>query len=317
MADAPPIPRRDQRTKLELLRGALGYVAATPGPGGSSSAVDSAYAGRTVLEQRPPNVDVVGPGCAGDAALWAPRPQAPPLPKGRPRRAAARLPTPQQVAARCRHWPALTVTIPGQTVATEHSAQVRALWYAALHPQPVAIVLVRDPTGKRRDEAFFCTDPTAEAAVHPGSLRPAVPPGVTFHDAKQFLGFAEPRCPTPRAVQRTAPFALLVYDLVLLSLRGITCRRRLTQTSPVRPWYRHKTAPSFADMLAALRGTLGPPRFGEPRAPHGGPQTHLLPRGTRGGLGRLMAEVAVASCERGPGVALREGDRHLPIAAGC
>jgi hypothetical protein len=89
---------------------------------------------------------------------------------------------------------------------------------------------------------------------------------VTFHDAKQFLGFADPQCQTPRAVQRTAPCALLVYDLVLLWFAD-HAHSTTRPAWPIRPWYRHKTAPSFADMLAALRPALGPPRFLEPTRP--------------------------------------------------
>jgi hypothetical protein len=170
-----------------------------------------------------------------------------------------RLPTPQQVAARCRHWQALPVSIYGRTVTTQVRT-MRALWYAALREQTVQIVLVRDPTGKRRDEAFFCTDPTATAQFILEAYARRWCLEVTFHDAKQFLGFAEPQCQTPRAVQRTAPFALLVYDLVLLWF----AEHAHSATHPgwvVRPWYRHKTTPSFVDMLAALRLALGPPDF--------------------------------------------------------
>ena len=255
---------RDQRTKLELLRELVGLVAGWAPTRRFYLAVDSAYAGRTVLEQRPPNVHVVS-RLRGDAALWAPAPKRRPGQKGRPRRRGARLPTPQQVAARCRQWQALAVTIYGRTVSTQ-VRPVRALWYAALRDQPVQIVLVRDPTGKRRDEAFFCTDPTATARFILEAYARRWTLEVTFHDAKQFLGFAEPQCQTPRAVQRTAPFALLVYDLVLLWFAE-SVQATTRPTWPVRPWYRHKTAPSFADMLAALRGTLGPPRFFEPTRP--------------------------------------------------
>jgi DDE superfamily endonuclease len=255
---------RDRRTKLELLRELVGLVAGWAPARRFYLAVDSAYAGRALLEGRPPNVEVVS-RLRGDAALWAPAPKRRPGQPGRPRRRGARLPTPQQVAARCRHWSALPVTIYGRPVTTQVRT-VRALWYAALRDQPVTIVLVRDPTRKRRDEAFFCTDPTAaprfllEAYARRWTLE------VTFHDAKQFLGFAEPQCQTPRAVQRTAPFALVVYDLVLLWFAA-HAHSTTSPTWAVRPWYRHKTAPSFADMLAALRGTLGPPRFLEPTCP--------------------------------------------------
>jgi hypothetical protein len=255
---------RDRRTKLELLGEMVGIVAGWAPTRRCYLAVDSAYAGRMLLEQRPPNVHVVS-RLRPDAALWAPAPKRRPGQKGRPRRRGARLPTPQQVAARCRHWQALTVTIYGRTVTTQVRT-VRALWYAALREQPVQIALVRDPTGKRRDEAFFCTDPAATARFILEAYARRWCLEVTFHDAKQFLGFADPQCQTPRAVQRTAPFALLVYDLVLLWFAE-HAHSRITPAWPVRPWYRHKTAPSFVDMLAALRAALGPPRFLEPVCP--------------------------------------------------
>ena len=266
---------RDRRTKLELLQELVGIVAGWAPSRTCYLAVDSAYAGRALLEQRPPNVEVVS-RLRLDAALWAPAPKRRPGQKGRPRRRGARLPTPQQVAARCRHWQALPVTIYGRTVTTQ-VRPVRALWYAALRDQPVQIVLVRDPTGKRRDEAFFCTDPAATARFILEAYARRWCLEVTFHDAKQFLGFADPQCQTPRAVQRTAPFALLVYDLVLLWF----AEHAHSATSPtwlVRPWYRHKTTPSLVDMLVALRGALGPCAFLSQHAPHGGPQTRPLPR---------------------------------------
>jgi hypothetical protein len=255
---------RDRRTKLELLAEMVALVAGWAPDRTVYLAVDSAYAGRALLEQRPPNVHVVS-RLRLDAALWAPAPKRRAGQKGRPRRRGARLPTPQQVAARCRQWQALAVTIYGRTVTTQ-VRPMRALWYTALRDQPVQIVLVRDPTGKRRDEAFFCTDPGANARFILEAYARRWCLEVTFHDAKQFLGFADPQCQTPRAVQRTAPFALLVYDLVLL---GFAAHAHSTTglAWPVRPWYRHKTAPSFVDMLAVLRGALGSPPFLEPACP--------------------------------------------------
>jgi hypothetical protein len=271
---------RDRRTKLELLGEMVGRAAGWAPTRRFVLAVDSAYAGRALLEQRPTNVEIVS-RLRLDAALWAPAPKRRPGQKGRPRRRGARLPTPAQVAARCRHWQALPVAIYGRTVTTQ-VRPLRALWYAALRTQPVAIVLVRDPSGKRRDEVFFCTAPAAEARFILEAYARRWCLEVTFHDAKQFLGFAEPQCQAPRAVQRTAPFALLVYDLVLLWF----AEHAHTATRPtwvVRPWYRHKAAPSFADMLAALRAVLGPPRFLEPACPTQRP-TNSLPAAPDGEL---------------------------------
>ena len=74
----------------------------------------------------------------------------------------------------------------------------------------------------------------------------------TFHWAKASLGFEDPQNRVEHAVQRTAPIALWSYSLVLVwYLRWSAHRNNL----PVRraPWYRGKSTPSFADMLAELR----------------------------------------------------------------
>ena len=265
---------RDRRTKLELLAEMVAIVAGWAPDRTVYLAVDSAYAGRALLEHRPPHVHVVS-RLRLDAALWAPAPKRRPGQKGRPRRRGARLPTPQQIAARCRHWPALPITIYGRTV-TPQVRTVRALWYTALRAHPVQIVLVRDPTGKRRDEAFFCTDPAAEAQFIVEAYARRWCLEVTFHDAKQYLGFAEPQCQTPRAVQRTAPFALLVYDLVLLWYAE-RARAGVATDWPHRPWYRDKAAPSFPDMLAALRREGWRRYLSAPPSPARWPQNPPVP----------------------------------------
>jgi hypothetical protein len=75
---------------------------------------------------------------------------------------------------------------------------------------------------------------------------------VIFHDAKQCLGLEDPQNQATQAVRWTAPTALLVYALVLLWYA-----RRAQDGCPAdwlaRPWYGRKAAPSFADMLTALR----------------------------------------------------------------
>ncbi len=75
---------------------------------------------------------------------------------------------------------------------------------------------------------------------------------VAFHDAKQFLGLEDPQGQTPQAVRRTAPLALLVYGLVLLWYADQLDDAHVSSWL-LRPWYRTKTAPSFLDMLTALR----------------------------------------------------------------
>jgi hypothetical protein len=73
---------------------------------------------------------------------------------------------------------------------------------------------------------------------------------VAFHDSKQSLGFEEPQGWTRRAVERTAPMAMLLYSLIVLWFVDEGHRHyRLFR----RPWYTTKQHASFADMLATLR----------------------------------------------------------------
>jgi hypothetical protein len=263
-ADAPSRPGSGRRrqaadaafrdtpraTKLELLRELVTQVAQWAPERAIYLVCDSAYVGRAILEQRPPGVQVIS-RLRMDAALWTSPPKRHPGQKGRPRRKGRRLPNPQSAAARCRKWRSVLVTIYGRTVRT-HLFSYTALWYSALRDQPLRIVVVRDPTGKRKDEAFLCTD----VAVAPAFILEAFARRwtleVTFHDAKQFLGFADPQSQTELAVRRTAPLAFVVYDLVLLWYADET-ERAGAPTWLQRPWYPHKHTPSFLDMLTALR----------------------------------------------------------------
>jgi hypothetical protein len=243
-------PAGARATKLELARDLVALVAAWAGDRPVYVAADAQYAGRTLLAGRPANVHVLS-RLRPDAALWAPPPPRRPGQRGRPRRRGERRPSPQALAARRRHWHALPVRIYGRTVVT-HVFRGTALWYAALPTQPVRFVVVRDPAGRRQDEAFFCTDLTAGAAFLLEGYARRWCLEVTFHDAKQALGLADSPAQAPQAVRRTAPLAGLVYSLIVLWYTDQT-RTAGRPLWLVRPWYRHKTTPSFADMLAALR----------------------------------------------------------------
>jgi hypothetical protein len=275
-ADAPSRPTRGRRlqaaqtahtqgerpTKLELAREMLAIVAQWAGPRSVYAVADSLYAGRTLLEQRPANVHVIS-RLRMDAALWTPPPPRRKGQTGRPRRRGVRLPTPTALAAAGRRWRTISVTIYGRTVTTQ-VITCRALWYVALRDQPVRIVVVHDPTGKRKDEAFFCTDSGVTEGFLLETYARRWTLEVTFHDAKQSLGFEDAQSQTARAVLRTAPLAGIGYDLVLLwAARHSQAGRPLPAVT--RPWYRAKVAPSFLDMLVGLqqeeerRGLSHPP----------------------------------------------------------
>jgi hypothetical protein len=251
-------PSLEQRpTKPQLAREGIALVArwaAALAPGRTVYVVgDTAYTNRTTLEGRPANVEVVG-RLRLDAALFTPPPRRRPGQRGRPRTRGERLPTPQAMATertRTGTWHRLRLVLYGKTV-TPLVFRGTALWDGTLREAPVRFVVVRDPSGRRRDEAFFCTDLTVRVRFLLTTFAKRWTLEVTFFDCKQALGFEDPQNQAARAVQRTAPFAAIVYALVVLwGAREVAAGRVPCWVS--RPWYRHKASLAFADLLAAFR----------------------------------------------------------------
>jgi hypothetical protein len=134
-----------------------------------------------------------------------------------------------------------------------------ALWYTPGVP-PVAIryVLVADPEGKLRLEAFFCPDlqATPEQILAWVVMRWSVE--VTFEEARAHLGVETQRQWSDQAIARTTPVLLALFSLVtVLALQ-------LSQDEPipvaVTAWY-HKVEPTFADCLAVVRRHLWRARY--------------------------------------------------------
>ena len=104
--------------------------------------------------------------------------------------------------------------------------------------------------GGRGQEAFYstCHEASAEQVIRWYAMRWSVE--VTFRDSKQCLGFEEPQGWSRKAVERTAPLAMLLHTLVVLWFATEGHR----QWRPhAHRWYPAKADPSFADMLCTLR----------------------------------------------------------------
>ena len=212
---------------------------------------DSEYSGKSMSRPLPANGDLVG-RMPMNAALYAQAPPRKPGRMGRPRKRGERLPNPAELAkSRKVPWSKARVHIYGRKVRVWYKS-VRALWYNSAGTQLLNIVVVRDPSGRRRDDCFFTTDlsMTPTEIIETVAKRWALE--VTFRDAKQSLGFEEPQSRTRKAVERTAPMAFVVYALTVLwyAEHGEALRAKWFVK---RPWYRKKRGPSFADMLATLR----------------------------------------------------------------
>jgi hypothetical protein len=240
--------RGTHRTKSELAAEMIGLVAAWFPSRKFLVLGDCAYVGQTLLKDRPPNVEVLGP-IRWDAALYAP----PESSADKRRKKGERLASPRELLADEGIWPAerLVVEFPRGRRTLEVKVVPDVLWYHAAGSAPVQVVLVRDPAGQWRNEALVCTDLGLSAAEIVAGYCRRWAIEVAFFDAKQQLGFHDPHVWCEKSVERAAPMAWFLSSLVVLwyAQEG----RSQKPARRHRPWYRDKVEPTFADMLATCR----------------------------------------------------------------
>lgn len=238
--------RRPFRKKTELAAEMIAVAAAALPARKIRVVGDNAYANRSVVRGRPGNVDFIG-RARPDAALYAP-----PCPqrRGRPRVKGERVPSPAQRARSTEGWRRVKVRVYGRTVRVQVKV-FNALWYSVGHGRLMRFAIIRDWPGHKEDDVLCSTDTTlsAEQIIEAYCLRWSLE--VTFHEAKGRLGFEDPQNRTERAVERTAPMALVTYTLVVAWYLTNGHRSRAARLLQM-PWYT-KTVPAFSDMLATLR----------------------------------------------------------------
>ena len=100
------------------------------------------------------------------------------------------------------------------------------------------------------EPVVFAVDTTATSVLETIAMRWSIE--VSFRNMKQSLGLEDPQSRKRLAVERTAPTAMTLYSLTVMwyAHSGHVLRERCFKP---RPWYRHKTAVSFDDMIATLR----------------------------------------------------------------
>jgi hypothetical protein len=206
---------------------------------------DSAYGGKSVLLELPDNCDLTS-RLDLDARLYEAPPARKPGSNGRPRRRGKRLPTPRQMLDQ--RGRRVTLKIYGRKDRSRVVDRVAYLY--AMPEHPVRVVAVEPLTGGRTIQAFYstCDNASAEDVLAWYAIRWSIEEA--FQNSKGHLGFEEPQGWTRRAVERTAPTAMLLYSLTVLWFASDGHRQ---YQAPLRPWYRSKTRASFADMLATLR----------------------------------------------------------------
>lgn len=207
---------------------------------------DSAYGGKSIIQELPENFHLTS-RLPMNAQLYAP----PPVQRGRgrPRKKGKKLPTPAQVAADPQlKWKRLRLTIYGKKKVLQVK-EASGLWRSAEF-QRIKVVIVRDRSGKRGDQAFFTTDTRLNAGeiLRGYSRRWAIE--VAFQNAKSRFGFEDPQNRTQKAVERTAPMAMVLYSFVIAWFAEHGYKRC---KFPNRPWYKKKATAAFADILVTLR----------------------------------------------------------------
>ena len=211
---------------------------------------DVAYIGKSLLKNRPNNVEVIGP-VRSDAALTKP------WNGPGPRKMGDRIPTPQEILdSDDSKWPAQTISfyhLHGKKTLTVKVVP-NICWYKSCGSQPVTIVLIRDPECKWRDEFLLSTDGSlsVEQIIAGYCRRWSVE--VAYADSKGMLGFHDPEVRCSASVQRAHPTAWFVGSLVVLwyTLHGVN----YSTPKRHRPWYKHKPEVTFADMLSTCRNEL-------------------------------------------------------------
>lgn len=242
-------PAPNHRTRPQLAVELIGLVSAWFPHQEHVLLGDNAYGGKSVLRHLPANIHLIS-GVHPKGALYAQAPPKVPGTRGAPRKKGDRLPGMAEWAADTRkRWTRLTFDQFGLHATLSVKTQT-ALYYKAGGSRPLTIVLTRDRFGGRPDRMFYCTklDWSADQILSAYACRWAIE--CTFENSKQLLGLEDPANRFPKAVERTAPVGLMLYSLIVVWFDQVGHAK---VQFPHRPWYTHKRAPSFADMLTTLR----------------------------------------------------------------
>ncbi|MCA1680626.1 MAG: transposase [Actinobacteria bacterium] len=178
--------------------------------------------------------------------------------RGRPAKWGERLGSLAQIALDpATQWAEATVRRYGKTEELKLTT-IDCLWGPLGAETPVRVILVKDtakPCGYQIALITTDLDTSAEQIVERYADR--WPIEVAYEDAKHIFGVGDARNRTPKAVERTAPFQFLGMTLTIVwyALHGhhpdVVSEHRARA-----PWYRSKTNPSTADMLAKLRRVI-------------------------------------------------------------
>lgn len=237
--------RRVYRTRPELAVEMLHVLAAQEKTRHFHLMADSLYGGKSVLRQLPANCDLTS-RLHLDARLYDAPPARQAGTRGRTRKRGNRLASPRQMLeARAQR---MTLELYGRKERVR-LAEAVARSEADL-ARPLRVAAVESLNSEGRIQAFYSTAHGASAFQVLAWYAQRWAIEQTFQETKGYLGFEQPQGWTRRAVERTAPLAMLLYSMIVVWFANHGHRH---WQAPERPWYRSKRGPAFVDMLDMLR----------------------------------------------------------------
>ena len=251
------------RSRSALARHLVDHVAATLPTRAIRVATDGGYATQAFLRHLPTNVEVVGRFLL-TAKLYQPPPPRVKGQRGAPRKKGALIGSPKTLATPSSAW---------QPHPQEAGAFIQSwvgLWHSVLPGQPIRVVIVwrphvaapPKPNGSKAFgrlkplEAFFSTDVSLSPSTILETYADRWAMEIDIRDSHAYYGIAQDQC---------RKFAHIVgaNTLRLLLAAGRTLWFIVTSEQHVdvalrrlRPWYRHKVAPSQFDVAWACREAL-------------------------------------------------------------
>jgi hypothetical protein len=127
----------------------------------------------------------------------------------------------------------------------------------------VRVILIRETdSDSGYDLALVTTDLATPAAAIVSRYAWRWSIEVTFEEAREHLGAGQARNRVRQAVERTTPFTLYCYTIVVIwyPLHG-HAPADVADRREAQPWYTTKTEPAFADMTAKPRRVIIAARF--------------------------------------------------------
>jgi hypothetical protein len=172
--------------------------------------------------------------------------------RGRPRIKGVRLPSPQQLAKdETLQWQRATVHwYGGIQKEIMYTYQQALLYKPGKGTVKIAWIIVRDPDGKLDDEFFYTTDLSMSPQEMIRHFVERWSIEVTFEESRRLLAVESTRNRKKESVLRSFPLLMGLFSII--SLWYFDRYKEQPVISTQQPWY-HKTEPTFADALIAIR----------------------------------------------------------------